>query len=139
MGWRHRVKYVRLRSAVLSLQCCCRYRIAKTVLRMLRSIQTAIKIQSWLRMKHKKRIFLQKKTAATTISSWARMVSQRAKYLEILRIAEVNSQLASQVEILKCRLIQEADMRVEAERVSDIKIVERSHNVFMHKLIYAHS
>ena len=67
------------------------------------------------------------------------MVSQRAKYLEILRIAEVNSQLASQVEILKSRLIQEADMRVEAERVSDIKIEERSHNVFMHKLKNAHS
>ena len=130
MGYKHRIKYLRFKKSMTSLQNNFRIFRSKKILRKLRSIFYAVRIQSYIRMRTRRKRYFIVLAAALRLSAWIRMIILRVKYIEIIRAAKLakwqEEQLAFQVENLKSQLILEAEMRLEAERVRTVRIVRTS-------------
>ena len=116
-GWKCRIQFLRLKSAIVALQCCLRIFMAKKVLQTLRYVATVVKVQSWCRVIGPRNVFLRKREKSLTISSWARMVIQRRKYFAMVRSILESRNLALQVEVLRSRLLEESEMRIQTEKV----------------------
>ena len=91
--------------------------MAKKVLQTLRYVATVVKVQSWCRVIGPRNVFLRKREKSLIISSWARMVIQRRKYFAMVRSILESRNLALQVEVLRSRLLEESEMRIQTEKV----------------------
>ena len=117
-GWKYRIQFLRLKSAIVALQCYLRVLKAKKILQTLRYVATVVKVQSWCRIIGPRNIFRRKIAKSLVLSSWARMIIERRKYFAMVRSILESRDLTLQVEVLRSRLLEESEMRIQTEKVS---------------------
>ena len=116
-GWKHRRRFLRLKRALIALQCVCRMLIAKNILKNKKYIFLITRVQSWYRMFKPRRIFKKKVLASIVLSAWMRMFLQKIKFTTMINDIRENNKLSSQLDFLKNQLQQEAEARLIAEKV----------------------
>lgn len=112
-------RYIKLRAAVIIVQCWSRGTCSKHVLRELRRHNRAARIQARWRMAVAMVMFKECRHAAITIQACARGARQRPLFREAFKEALEEAKLENQLKTLQRRLEEEETKRREAEKRAD--------------------
>jgi hypothetical protein len=123
-GWKYRGRFLKLKRALISLQCVVRVIAAKKVYRAKKFIFLTIRVQSWVRMHRQRRELRKKIKASVVLSAWMRMVLQRIRFTTMIEDIRENNKLSSQLDFLKTQLLQEAEARQAAEKVTENTLLQ---------------
>ena len=118
-GWKHRKRFLKFRSAIITIQNLRRMFLAKKILKNLKFIYLLSYIQSRVRMLKVRKMYLQKRKASVVISAWIRMILQKKKFIRMIHDIHENNKLSNQLEFLRNQLLREAEARQIAEQVTD--------------------
>ena len=124
-GWKHRKRFLKLKSAITTIQNLRRMFLAKKILKNLKYIYLLSFIQSRVRMLKIRKTYLQKRKASIVISAWIRMILQKKKFIRVIHDIHENNKLSNQLEFLRNQLLREAEARQIAEQVTDYLLVEQ--------------
>ena len=116
-GWKYRGRFLKLKRALVALQCVVRVIAAKKVYKEKKFIFLTIRVQSWVRMHIQRSVLRKKIKASIVLSAWMRMVLQRIRFTTMISDIRENNKLSSQLDFLKTQLLQEAEARQAAEKV----------------------